>query len=283
MNPEWQTVGFDTVGDPMKFLSDRLGILLFLRGDVRKAKELLPISVPDNYTDSKSRFFTRQVGGVYPPVLKNWGFVSRIGSKVANDGLFSAETDEPEGETVEKIRSYLKTDAGMLDLNRKFAKSSTGELTLDGEKGVFLIDTPKTAAVVSVDAVNGSAGVLNVNIHKGFALVSASAMDGKILKESGKILLFHLTNVQNFNQRFSDSTLALMETWGAPQHVVRRGVADVELTLTPGETPRVYGVDLFGERIGEVPSKFNSSTGKLLFTADTFALKHPCMVYEIVR
>lgn len=283
MNPEWQTVGFDTVGDPMKFLSDRLGILLFLRGDVRKAKELLPISVPDNYTDSKSRFFTRQVGGVYPPVLKNWGFVSRIGSKVANDGLFSAETDEPEGETVEKIRSYLKTDAGMLDLNRKFAKSSTGELTLDGGKGVFLIDTPKTAAVVSVDAVNGSAGVLNVNIHKGFALVSASAMDGKILKESGKILLFHLTNVQNFNQRFSDSTLALMETWGAPQHVVRRGVADVELTLTPGETPRVYGVDLFGERIGEVPSKFNSSTGKLLFTADTFALKHPCMVYEIVR
>ena len=157
------------------------------------------------------------------------------------------------------------------------------QLTLDGEKGVFLIDTPKTAAVVSVDAVNGSAGVLNVNIHKGFALVSASAMDGKILKESGKILLFHLTNVQNFNQRFSDSTLALMETWGAPQHVVRRGVADVELTLTPGETPRVYGVDLFGERIGEVPSKFNSSTGKLLFTADTFALKHPCMVYEIVR
>ena len=92
-----------------------------------------------------------------------------------------------------------------------------------------------------------------------------------------------MTNVQNFNQRFSDSTLALMETWGAPQHVVRRGVADIELTLTPGETPRVYGVDLFGERIGEVPSKFNSSTGKLLFTADTFALKHPCMVYEIVR
>lgn len=280
---EWHTVGFDTVGDPMKYLSDRLGILLFLRKDVRPAKEVLPIAVPENYTDSQSKWFSARIGGLYSPALSHWGFVSRIGSVVGESGPFPADLEEPFDTTIGKIRSYLGTRSGSIDMARLLAISTTGELTLDGRKGTFLIDTPRTAAVVSAKDGKYSAGPLTADIRRGFALVSASSLEETPLADSGRILLFHLTNVQNFAQRFTDSTMAVMESWGEVPHVVRRGTAGIQLVLAPGAEPVVYGIDLNGRRIGKIPSQFDPPSGRLNFTADTFALQMPCMVYEIVR
>lgn len=265
---------FDTIYDPMKWLGDRLGILLFQRGDVRPATKKILIKVDENTTlfsaEGKPLRFSKIQDAV--------GLVSQVGVVYGKNGIDANLDDE---RFLVEIKKKHLFGAGKFDFAGRFAKSSTGEITLDGKAGYLLVETPRSAVVVNLKSGKLASGALTVDNKKDFALFSASSMDGKPLTDSTRIMLLHLTNVYNSKAVYRDAQMEIIEKIGQPPHMVRRGVANISLRLSPGSTPEVYAVDLAGTRLGKINSNFEK--GILHFTADTFVFNTPTLVYEIIR
>ena len=108
------------------------------------------------------------------------------------------------------------------------------------------------------------AGVLRAKLD-GAATVWVSSLDNKPLKESRRILLTHLTDVQNSEITYADSSRKELLRWGGMPHLMRKGKADVLLDVASGEW-KVYALDCAGNRRGEVPCRY--ADGRLGFTAD---------------
>ncbi len=269
---------FDGVNNPMQLLSDRLGTLLFLRGDVKPSSLRIPVAVPENITElcGRPKYYSR--------LASDAGLVGQVGSVIGNapDAVLNAGASAKAEDELAMLKKSCDFGKGSLDPEAKTARSSTGEIALDGTKGTFTISTPLTEVVVSTDDAKLSSGRMSADIKKGFASVSASSLDGKPLAQSRRILVLHLTNSFNTMTKFRNASMTILEKYGTLPHLARRGIADLTLKLAPGSTPKVYGVDLGGKRLGEAKSEF-STAGTLAFKADTFNFATPCFVYEIVR
>lgn len=269
---------FDGVDDPMQLMSDRLGVLLFLRGDVKPSALKIPVAVRPDLVEA--------CGGErdYPRVAANAGLVGQVGSVVGDDPKAPLRADAPESgdDAVAKLKQTCDFGKGELDVLAKFARSSTGEIEIDGANGTFKVVTPRTEAFVALKEGKLSGDAVAVDNKQGFASVSVSSLDGKPLAESKRLLVLHLTNTLNTMTKFRDSSMTVLENYGKLPRLARRGVAEIGVKMTPGAAPKVYGVDLGGKRLGEVEAKF-STDGTLSFTVDTFTFPRPCFVYEIVR
>ena len=277
---------FDGAVEPMQFLSEKLALLLFLRGDVKPSEVKIPVIV-----DAKS-LESENAQGRYSHNQICAGLVDQLGSIVDYDGnpalpagnklSFKADAKDGDVDVAESLRKAGVMGKGDLDIERKFARSSTGELELDATAGTFKVVSPKSEALLFLSEGSLSGSALSAENKGDFTSISASALDGKPLAQSSRMLVMHLTDAMNAKTKFSDKRMILMESAGTLPHLARRGIAGLTLKLAPGATPMVYGIDLAGKRIGEVESAF-SKDGILSFTADTFAFKTPCFAYEIVR
>ena len=124
------------------------------------------------------------------------------------------------------------------------------------------------------------AGVLRAKLD-GYATVWASTLDGKSFSESRRLLFCHLTDVQNTEIAYADSSRKELLRWGRLPHLMRKGKAEVRLSLGAGDW-KVYALDCAGMRRCEVPSRF--ADGNLGFEADVS--RDPAdatMLYEIIR
>ena len=113
------------------------------------------------------------------------------------------------------------------------------------------------------------------------ATIWASSLDGKPIAESSRILLTHLTDVQNSGTTFEDDTMRVLLAWGGLPHLMRNGKAHVALSLLPGEFS-VFALDGDGSRRRDVSSV--AGDGRLAFVADIGAdPASATYMYEIVR
>ena len=153
-------------------------------------------------------------------------------------------------------------------------------LMIDGKKATMSLNTLRTAGGFALGGTI-SAGVFTADIGTEPATIWASSLDGEPLTQSKRILLTHLTDVQNTGARFSDRSMKILLDWGHLPHLMRYGRADVALTLGEGAFT-VFVLDADGSRQGEIPSDYQD--GKLTFVADI--ARNPGMasyLYEIVR
>ena len=111
--------------------------------------------------------------------------------------------------------------------------------------------------------------------------VSVSTLDERPIGESGRMLLFHLTNVLPNKTRFSDERMTLLESWGEPRLLLRRDPVKVSLKLDPGVPPTVDALRFDGSTAGRVASKFEN--GILSFTADPGVFPGGVMAYLLSR
>ena len=92
----------------------------------------------------------------------------------------------------------------------------------------------------------------------------------------------HLTNTGAYKMTYSGKNLEILESYGQLPHLVYRATADITLKLSAGTAPKVYAVNLRGQRVGEVKSVWKN--GILSFHADTAGINNTAiMVYEITR
>lgn len=153
-------------------------------------------------------------------------------------------------------------------------------LKIDPATGSLRIETGRTCGVFA-ESGKIRAGCIEANVMGAAATVWASSLDGNPLSASGRILLCHQTDVQNSGAAFADDSRTVLLRWGQMPHLMRKGRADISLSLAGGEWT-VYALDCAGNRRGVVPSHLQD--GRLCFTADV--ARDPAdatMNYELVR
>ena len=241
---------FDVVNDPVRLLSERIGMALFTRGDVTPAEVKYPIGVPA---------VTAEYIAGYPRQLNELALIAGIGS-------------QPE----ETLR-YPEFPDGKADS----VTSATGELKADFRRNTFSAVTPRSEAFVLPEGATGAGKVLEVTSGKGFGVYAAISLDGAPLAESGRLLVLQLTDVLSEGARFAsaDRKLYLERPANSPG-LLRHGTAEISLAL-PAAGWKLHALGLSGKRLMEVP--FQSRNGKLSFHADNFAGGNTIWGYELVR
>ncbi|MDF3056267.1 MAG: hypothetical protein K0R17_482 [Rariglobus sp.] len=290
---------FAIAADPINFLSDRIGMLLFLRGDVKASSLAVPIAISSTHLKQEIPVNT------YPGQLWKLGFLGRIGNVVEKSGRLTlpagaavclrlkdnlALANEPENcrlvsaDNDEQVFAALRQAGGLgegnFDFNGSVIRSTTGELELGETARTFKVVTGRSEVFAFAGQGRQAGGVTTVANQGGPAVVFAGSVDGRELRDSSRILVMHLTDALHHGTKFTDT---VVEAWGSAPHRVRGGLADVSLRLA-GRTAgaRIWALDMAGNRERELTIDF-SDTGVIDFKVDTLAGEGACLLYELVR
>ena len=265
---------FDFANEPLAQLSDRLTMFLFRRGDVSPSQVRFAWNVPENFWNSDMPL-------EYPSDFSRLGLIAGIGTVVGNrqvPGVQVISSNVAAGKIPlpdRKIQELRQT------LHRTgVATSSTGELRLDSRKNTLAIHTPRTLSATLASG-NLNAGALTVSGVAYPTTVSVSSLDETPVVRSGKLLLFHLTDVLDSGTTFKGEKMQYLLKWGKLPHLVRRAPAKVSLRLDGDAVPTVEALRLDGTVYGKVNSTFRN--GILSFTADPGCFPGGVMVYWITR
>lgn len=286
---------FDTSVDPVTMLSDKIALMMFLRGDVKESESAIPFVVSEKYYENP------QMRTNFPACAWEVGLSVKTGTviwkkgaslpkgSIAGIGLeesLSGELGKPFFDAAKEKDAQIMaklTETGLLkgfDEKKGIYESSTHEIALDKNAKTFMVLTGKSESFVVPDKMEMKGKVLEVKNNGGFAVFSACAVDKKPLAESRRILLLHLTNVQNSKVKFKDGEkMSILEKWGDLPHLARRGTAMIKLKLSM-PSPKVWAVDFSGKRLEQIPVQQEGNT--ISFTADTFLKSGKVtMAYEI--
>ena len=260
---------FDVARDPLQRATERAVLTLYLRRDLKPLEKTFSVTLPEKAL--RANFDC----GPQADIQDMWyGWYSKFGTWVGS-GRPGFATD---AEEFPKAYSMKTDDFRRLAGGRA---PGDGQVVVDREKGFFAVDTARTQGFFSEGGLC-SAGCLAADVSLAPAAVWASSLDGFGVSDSRRILLTHVTDVQDDGTVYSDETKTVLLKWGRLPHMMHVGRADVELRLAPGTKPRVYALGADGSRRGEVPSTWDGA--KLAFAADV--ARDPddaTYLYEIVR
>ena len=150
-------------------------------------------------------------------------------------------------------------------------------VVIDPETGTFLLDTPRTAGGFAESGAH-AAGPLHVKFLGGItaiadkadsdntgnigntgdiptpATVWVSSLDGEPIARSSRLLLTHLTDVQNSGIKYADEALTILLEWGGLPHLMRRGAAEIELQLSASARKSQTSANENGDANLDLPS-----------------------------
>ena len=227
----------------------------------------------------------RWQGGLYVAALAvqgNWDGLWRFTYAHGIQNLFdtskaaSASFDvllDPLQQATERalVALYLRGDApdGV-----DFAKIDRATKTMS-------VDTPRTQGGFGRAGGAFATSGMDVRLAGAHGAVWATSVDGKPLAESARILLTHLTDVQNTGVRWAEADHRILLKRGGLPMRVRKGTADVSLKVSSGAW-KAYALGTDGARRDEVPA--TRKGGTLSLTTDTARdPKNATLLYELVR
>ncbi len=283
---------FDMSGDPLGLAAERAVFCLFLRGDLPPLKHSYPIAFSER--DLRNPRNGAPKCQPNPWISAAWKARVSIGVDASPDAPAS-----PDGTAYAPLfRPLEEVNADLEKLGA--TKPGDGAVSVDENSGTFLIDTPRTAGGFAESGTH-TVGPLTFSIENSSrndvdatnanpepnapaaATVWASALDDKPISSSSRILLTHLTDVQNSGIKYADSAMTILLDWGKLPHLMRRGVAEIALNLDDDDSNVVvYRLSPGGRRLGTIDAKFDE--GVLRFTARTdLDPAAATFLYEIVR
>ena len=161
------------------------------------------------------------------------------------------------------------------------AQSCEGFSRIDREAKTMTVDTPRTQGGFA--RANGafSTSGMSVRLNGAHAAVWATAVDCKPLASTSRILLTHLTEVQNTDTQWADREHKIVVKRGWLPLLARAGEADVALVVASGDW-KAYALGTDGARVGEVPVALKEGRlHALLRTARDPS--NATLLYEFVR
>lgn len=239
---------FDMASDPAGMASEWAAVLLFRRADVAPAPKTSLL------TSSRSDLLQ----GKAEPVPTQHVWTEVLGRQVTEPGRPAVST-------------ILSRPAG-----------SAGAVTLDPDRGLLRIAAPRFAGGAAPAGSTLTAGPLTAKIEGARAVVWAASLDGRPLDTSGRLLLVHVTDVQNTGMRYSGPDRRVLLEWGGLPHLVRAGTARVSLACTNPARLRAWRLDTSGRRVASLPVRAEGSHAVLdLFTRGEDG--RATLYYEIER
>ena len=279
--------GFDIATDPLSQLTERQILLLFGRGDVSPARKRFVYAVAMDEA-TRGGVGDMWAKGIFPRAFTVTGLVSRIGSQVVGGGRkihgtfdgVVAETAPP-ADLLGGNRFIGVKDLPNVPESGEEIVSDTGEIILNNKKGYVKVVTGKSECLVAPPSIDLEGINLSVRNSSAFSSISASSMDDRPLAGSGRILLFHLTNVLNTGMQFANEKMNALIKRGELPHLVRAGSADITLKNSrPGL--KLYAVDFGGKRLREEKAEY--ADGAYRFKVEISAASgQPALIYELAE
>lgn len=281
---------FNMASDPLGQAAERASICLFLRGDLRTAPRSLALAMT-------SADFGRPPAQI-PRLAPDWhwtAWLTRVGVAVVDDparklpfdltlplGWATARDAYATSNVVDGADPYqlaqdklfaLLRQHGILTTDNPTApetntfRSETGQITIDAAHDRLTLDTPRTAGgfATAGDHVHTTHGV-QIRVEGADATVWVSALDDAPIRTSRRLLVTHLTDLQNTGIRYAERARQTLLDWGRLPHLVRAGRAEVRIQLADPSAYRVWALASDGQRLTEIPSQ--ATGGELVFTAD---------------
>lgn len=254
---------FDLASDPVALLSERAAVLLFVRGDVRSAPNALSRHLRRDELLTKLEL--APTGGFGELAL-----VSRLGTWVedASGPLAPPRPTElrlTKGDSKDALAQLFQTkrlpEANRTNFDTQERQSETNEIFVNGQFGSLRLVTPRTLAGICPEGDALVCGPLKIAAEGSRATVFVSSLDGKPVSESGRLLIGHITDIANTNQRFSSSERRVLESWGELPHLVQRGTANLTLTrkLAGKFTLEAWQLDTNGARVAPLAAKLTGT------------------------
>ena len=288
----------DNVSDPINVLSDRIGVLLFLRRDVEPATTRVPYVYSEHIL--RARGMLDRSTGCAGDLFSKLGLVVRIGAvnlrdvaELGSSAPFLVAAGPTWPHVTDRTRTFEDSPQLFDSLaTRHFLPpslgprqdavlSETGQLRMEAGRGAFTVITESCECFVLGPAQGRVGDRVTVTNGTGHAVVCVAAMDGRPIPASRRLLVLHLTDVMNTGIRFDDADHTVLEEWGRLPLLVRRSTADIRIKTDREEPCTVHALDVGGARLRVVAAR--QSRGTVLFRAGTGGDGRPCMAYEVVR
>lgn len=297
------TWSFNTVSDPLQLLSDRIAALFFLRQDVKPASTRISFAVtPDvwklPFTHDYLRWETLK-NAWFPSNFAELGAFAQIGSNLVTPEVTSIpaeaavafediKTLKPEIPVLPADGDFLKglEQAGIIDASAirpdqgAFA-SEGGQLFADAKQLSFRAVTDLSECLVQAGPVQRG-NALSVKDNTTFSTVFAGSLDGEPLMDSRRVLVLHLTDLSNSEEKRTEirGKLSFARKSSKYPLLIRRGAAEISLRNRNAGTPKIWAIDVTGRRLQEVV--FQARDGEIVFIASTDMSGITPMAYEIV-
>jgi len=271
-------VYFDLSRDPLSQASDRLALLLFLRRDLKPAPHQLGLLLPSKQLQDPT--IRASFAG-----FASLGWSAGVCGVLADDGasLPSNVIAVPYGQGASRAAVLSALANAKIEIPKQSFRSETGELSLDPANSVFRIDAPRSGggyapAGGSLDAP--SSGVRVSELTAG-ATVFVNSLDLSPIRSAKRILITHLTDLQNSNCLFAESSRQTLLEWGSMPHLVRDGSASVRIALDEPGAYSVWALSPGGRRVERIPCQVQGT--HLVFTASVRGQDGARMLYEAAR
>ena len=287
---------FDMVNDPVRNIPERIAGMIFLRRDVAPAAESVVTAV--GYGSSLEPFMR-----AYPTNTNAVVFSAKVGSAaVSPDGKSFLNPIPKKTTGIVDISTEYKPNGGIPVLKGSddeamaafagkhgYARhavedkvtSSTGEIKVDFPKSIFHLSTPRTEGFYFDRQGDAAGDILSVKTDSP-ATVAATSLDGKNLPDSARVLLIHVTDMQNEGTVYTDQTrrTILKEVIHQRPVTILFRNAQAEITFkTNLANPVLYALDCSGKRIGKVD--FTRNGKDIAFRAITDRNGTACFAYEL--
>ena len=268
---------FDMAGDPLSLAAERASLCLFLRRDLPELPATYAYALPPDEL-AGTNGTGRQTSA--PWAWASW--YAKIGGVLAPEvpaapGVVDAGSFR---EALARPSAAVRADLLGPDPDRapRLAPGG-GALEIDPKRGTFLLSTPRTCGGFA-EGGRIRTGALEAELGGAPATLWASALDGKPLGESARVLVTHLTDVQNTGTAYADEERTILLAWGGVPHLMANGEARIALSLAERRW-KVHALSTGGARRREVPAAFRD--GVLSFSADIDAdPASATFLYEIV-
>ncbi|MCH5374116.1 MAG: hypothetical protein JJ992_09075, partial [Planctomycetes bacterium] len=282
---------FDVASDPLNQAAERASLCLFLRGDLEPAQHAVAIAATGSQlrkTPITSRDKT--------PSWNALAWLTRVGWTVADDQpasvpgkvtlpIIGGRIDPFAGDAGQRIIDglhavgWLPRDNGT-DLTEKRLVSENGQLTIDAPANTFVLDTARTAGGFAPAGARIETQCATIEIQETDATVWISSLDGQPIGSSKRLLITHLTDLQNTGARYADRARKILLSWGGLPHLVQAGGATVALRVPGRSDAKVYGLATNGKRTGEInPTRTSNELMIPLSVSDNGKAR---MLYEVV-
>ncbi|WP_442508517.1 hypothetical protein SH528x_000042 [Novipirellula sp. SH528] len=287
---------FDVAADPLNQAAERASLCLFLRGDIQPAKHSFAITATTDQllnNPAHSRDKTPAWDGLAWLARVGWTVVGdkpAISSKVdANQvklpvvgGSFDPLDANATERMVAELRKLDWLDAdNATNVAARCFQSDTGEVTIDAPSNTLVLDTARTAggfapAGAMIETENATIQILDTD-----ATVWVSSLDENPIVSSKRLLVTHLTDLQNTDARYADSSRRVLLDWGRLPHLVAAGRATMTLRVTGAKDAAVYSLQSDGTRTGTLETTITAA-GELVIPLSVVDNGKARMLYEVV-
>lgn len=158
-------------------------------------------------------------------------------------------------------------------------KSSTGQLTLDSNRGIFTVVSPRSEGFVLPENFSADGAFAKAKAVGTHMKVFVSSLDALPLAKSRRLLIINISHVKNSGMRYADGTKTLLKSYGSSPVLVRRGTTELELRRDFAGFS-LYALSPDGSRIEKIP--FKNSGGSFFATLKNELNGKAVFVYELV-